>query len=249
MPPDDQNPTMTTGPRPAGPTLAKPDSTSVRPWVTLEGINGVGKTYLADRAVDQLGTRCVPLVELPDHDSDGLPGQVIHALHATGDHFLQTGHPKTETLLLAALQVHRHEATRLEAGQVVLEDRGPYSVAVYQAAVLCATASLDEAFATARTILDLLTQWRPLPTATLLIVDDPRLCRERFERRTGRRASPGEVVLMERVASLYDMFAATLPGPFAFEVLDRTKLDTDACVHRIVAACERVAATPTLEAR
>jgi dTMP kinase len=233
MPPDDQPPAssvLRTAPAPA-PT---------QPWVTLEGTNGVGKTYLARHALQHLGARCVPLIELPDQAPALLPGQVIGALRATGDLFLRTGHPRTETLLLAALQVHRHETTKIGPGQVVLEDRGPYSMAVYQAAILSVDAPLDEAFAVAGRILELLAPWRPLPTATLLLVDDPDHCLGRFEQRTGRQASPSEVALMQRVTSLYRLFAATSPQPF--EILDRTHLDADACVRRIVAACDQAAA-------
>lgn len=233
MPPDDHYPSsgaLRTASGPA-PTQA---------WVTLEGANGVGKTYLAHIALQHLGQRCVPLVELPDQAPALLPGRVIGALRATGDLFLRTGHPRTETLLLAALQVHRHETTKAVPGQVVLEDRGPHSVAVYQAAVLSADAPLDEAFAVATRILELLVQWRPLPVTTLLLVDDPDRCLERFEHRIGREASPSEMALMQRVTSLYRLFAAASPQPF--EVVDRTHLDTDACVRCIVAACDQAAA-------
>ena len=105
--------------------------------VALEGANGVGKTYLAHRAAALLGSHCHLVAELPDSAAADLPGHVISALHATGDPFLRTGVPLTETLLLAALQVHRYESLPpLARGTVVLEDRGPLSVAVYQAVIL-----------------------------------------------------------------------------------------------------------------
>ncbi|OHV27518.1 hypothetical protein BCD49_38755 [Pseudofrankia sp. EUN1h] len=200
----------------------------------------MGKSYLARRAATELGDRCVPLVELSDSHPGLLPGRIIDALLAGGDPFLRTGCPQTETLLLAALQVHRYETTTVRAGQVVLEDRGPHSVAVYQAAVLGGdAASDDETFTEAQGLLDLMARWRPLPGRTILVLDDPASCRRRFEERLGRPALPGEIGLMERVTRLYGRFAAALPH--RFEVLDRRRLDANACADSIVAVCRQAA--------
>lgn len=210
------------------------------PWVSLEGINGVGKTYLAARAARVLGNRCVPLVELPDATPALLPGQVIAALRIAGDAFLRTGHPRTETLLLAALQVHRHESTTALPGQIVLEDRGPHSVAAYQAAILSGyDGRMDETAAVriAHTILKVMAQWRPLPQKTLLLVDDPGRCLARFEARIGQRASSDEHALMARVGRIYQLLVESMP----MYVVDRRQLDEDACVAAIVNACHRAA--------
>jgi dTMP kinase len=214
--------------------------TTAEPWVTLEGINGVGKSYLAGEAARLLGDQCVPLVELPDSPPRLLPRTIIDALAAGGDPFLRTGHPRTETLLLAALQVHRHETTAIGAGQVVLEDRGPHSVAIYQAAVLTGDAAdPDQTFAEAQSLLNLMTQWRPLPGKTILLVDEPATCQRRFEERLGRPSRPSEITLMERAAQLYDRFAAAVPHQL--EVLDRRRLDDGSCVDAIVSACQQAA--------
>jgi len=215
--------------------------TAALPWITLEGINGVGKSYLARRVATELGDQCVPLVELPDSPPNLLPGRIIDALLAGGDPFLRTGCPRTETLLLAALQVHRHETTTALPGQVVLEDRGPHSVAVYQAAILAGDAvSDDETFTEAQALLDLIARWRPLPGRTILLLDDPVSCRRRFEERLGRPAHPSEIGLMERVTRLYDRFAAA--SPHQFDVLDRRRLDADACADSITSICRQAAA-------
>ncbi|MFJ6776377.1 hypothetical protein ACIQOV_36380 [Kitasatospora sp. NPDC091257] len=96
-------------------------------------------------AAAALGELCVPLLELPDSRPQGLAGQVIAALYTGGDRFLRTGHPRTETLLLAALQVHRYESLpAVGDGRTVLEDRGPASVTAYQAAVLAEAAGATE---------------------------------------------------------------------------------------------------------
>lgn len=205
------------------------------PAVALEGTNGTGKTYLARRAAVSLPGLCHLLPELPDSPPASLPGQVIAALRAGGGPFLRSGAPRTETLLLAALHVHRHEALpRLPPGTVVLEDRGPLSAAVYQAAVLC-PADQDAAVAAAGQILALIAAWRPLPARTLLLTDAPERCLERFGRRTGRPASPDEAALMTAVAVLYSRVAARYPGQVS--VVDRRVLDEDACAAAVTQAC------------
>jgi thymidylate kinase len=207
--------------------------TATRPHaVALEGTNGAGKTYLARRAAALAGPSCHLIPELPD--SGGLTAQVITALQAGGDPFLRTGVPRTETLLLAALQVHRAETLPpLASGTTVLEDRGPLSVAVYQAVILH-PGNPAAALAAAEQILALIGQWRPLPHA-LLLTDDPRRCRDRLTRRSGRPPSPGEAHLMTEAAGLYELIAAR--SPRGITILDRRELDEDACADAIARSC------------
>ncbi|MGH3897511.1 MAG: hypothetical protein ACRDTA_04500 [Pseudonocardiaceae bacterium] len=206
------------------------------PWIAVEGTNATGKTYLVRQAIDALGPRCLPLTELPDTPAALLPGRIIEALHTSGDPFLRTGVPRTETLLLAALQVHRHETALPRPGQIVLEDRGPHSVAVYQAVILCGgDANDDELLCTARTILELIMRWRPLPPRVLLLVDDPGTCLARFEQRAGRAARADEELLMRRVGCLYELLADL--DPARFQVLDRRLLTEQQCVAAILDAC------------
>lgn len=217
------------------------------PIVALEGANGTGKTYLARRAAADLGNRCHLLAELSDSHPASLPGRVIAALRAGGGQFLRTGTPRTETLLLAALHVHRHEALpHLSPGTVVLEDRGPLSVAVYQAAVLH-SGDQDAAVAAADRILTLIAQGRPLPTQTLLVTDEPGRCLERFELRTGRPADAGEAALMSATASLYSLIAARHPGELT--IVDRRLTGEAACVAAITQACLAAASPAALPAR
>ena len=180
--------------------------------VAMEGANGTGKTYLARRAAAALGDRCHLLAELSESPAGTLTGQVIAALRDGGGQFLQSGTPRTETLLLAALQVHRHETLpALRPGTVMLEDRGPLSVAVYQAVILH-PGDQDAALAAAERVLALIAQWRPLPSLTLLLADDPGRRQVRFEQRVRRPASCGEARLMNAAAGLYDLIAARRPG-------------------------------------
>jgi thymidylate kinase len=203
--------------------------------VALEGTNGVGKTYLAHRAAALLGSRCRLVAELPDSAAADLPGHVISALRGAGDAFLRTGVPLTETLLLAALQVHRYESLPpLTSRTVVLEDRGPLSVAVYQAVILH-PGDPDAALARAGQILTLIGQWRPLPSRVLLLTDDPGRCQDRAARRNGHAPGSSDLALIDAAAALYEQLAAR--DPAGYIVLDRRQIGEDACIRAIADLC------------
>ncbi|WP_158632386.1 thymidylate kinase [Micromonospora sp. Llam0] len=187
-------------------------------WVSVEGINGVGKTYLSSRLANRLGGSCRMLSELTDQGAgqgpDQLAGRVVAALTGPGGTFLRTGHPLTETFALLALKVYEYERLTRTAPRppaVVLEDRGPDTVAVYQAAILGSGQPPDVAQQAMRRLGETVELWRPQPTLTLLLVDDLDRCIDRFEARLGAPLAPADRDLLARIARLYDGLAAAHP--------------------------------------
>ncbi|MFD3328592.1 thymidylate kinase [Streptomyces sp. NPDC058701] len=192
-------------------------------WVSVEGINGIGKTSAVQALAAACGARCLSLAELTDQAADSLPGQVIAALATGGDAFLRTGHPVAETLALLALKVREYErleSRRLVGVDFVLEDRGVDSVAVYQAAILAAGHAGTQPQAVAGRILAAAARWRPLPDATVLMVGDRAAATARFAARTGRTLAPRDLAVIDQADRLYRDVAAADPGRFT--VLDVT---------------------------
>jgi len=180
-------------------------------WVSVEGVNGVGKTTAARSAAAMLGTRCLLLEELTDQPGDTLPGRVIGALAAGKDPFLRGGHPVAETLALLALQVRKAErlAGRDLAGiDVILEDRGVDTVAVYQAVIMCSQHPALQPEEVARHVLSATLRWRPLPDATILLTGDLPVCARRFASRIGHPLAPADMQVIERIDALYRTVAA-----------------------------------------
>jgi dTMP kinase len=180
-------------------------------WVSIEGINGVGKTSTARSAAAMLGSRCLLLDELTDQPGDTLPGRVIAALAARNDPFLRTGHPVAETLALLALQVRKAErlAGRDMAGvDVIVEDRGVDTITVYQAVIMCSQYPETPPEEVARHVLSATLRWRPLPDATILLTGDPSVCARRFAGRIGHPLAPADVQMIERTGALYRKLAA-----------------------------------------
>jgi dTMP kinase len=210
-------------------------------WVSVEGVNGVGKTYLTRRLAEQLGPECVRVAEVTDQAGDRLPGRVIDVLSSAGDTFLRTGHPLTETFALLALKVREYEhlqattGTRAAGPGLVVEDRGVDTVAVYQAVILGGDAPLEELCALARRIQAAVGRWRPPPDHSVLLLDDLEVCLGRMQARLGRRLSPGERTLVARVEQLYQRLAASEPR--RWWVVDRRGRDEEQTLNSIAAAC------------
>jgi dTMP kinase len=183
-------------------------------WVSVEGINGVGKTSATRSAAAMLGTRCLLLDELTDQPGDTLYGRVIAALATENDLFLRTGHPVAETLALLALQARKaeHLAGRDMAGvDVIVEDRGVDTIAVYQAVILCSGYPETPPEEVARHVLAATLRWRPLPDATILLTDDPSVCARRFADRIGHPLTRSDLQIIEHIDALYRKMAARDP--------------------------------------
>ncbi|MFJ6140273.1 dTMP kinase [Kitasatospora sp. NPDC092286] len=210
-----------------GPRRTSDDSD--RPlWVSVEGINGVGKTTAVRATAASLGSRCLRLDELTDQAADTLPGRVIAALSADGDVCLRTGHPIVETLALLALkfrEVERLTPELLDGVDVIVEDRGVDSVAVCQGAILHTEHRATPARVVAEQILATARQWRSMPDATLLLTGDREVCTARFAARIGRTLPASALKVIEQTEQLYQELAAAEPDRFT--VIDVTGYDRE----------------------
>jgi dTMP kinase len=207
--------------------------------ISIEGLNGVGKTHLTTRLLARIinTDRPVLLEEFSQRPQtgggdlgQGLLRALINAAH--GDPFLRSGHPGAETLLLLAIKMFDYEtgcAAALVEGRTVIEGRSVHSIAVYQSLIACID---DEAaHKRARRILDLAAAWRQLPDLTILITDDVTTAVRRAETRDGNRYTGKQWQLHHRAAALFDRLAAEDPHRIA--VLDRRRLPAEALIDQM----------------
>lgn len=197
--------------------------------ISVEGLNGVGKTYLTALLARQLPAPPLVVEEFAARNDKGsdLGAVIIRTLYgaAVGDPFLRSGHPGAETLALLAVKMFDFERCRasLAAGQLVIEGRSVHSTAVYQS-LICHPDDDSAACEQARGLLNLAAAWRPMPDLTILIVDDTSTAIGRAQRRDGRTYNAEQRHVHERAALLYARLA--LADPARMPVLDRRALST-----------------------
>lgn len=158
-------------------------------WISLDGTDGVGKTTLLRELVHHLR------LTYPDHKVDKFPefsstavGSLIRR-RVEQRYFFQMGDgehlPIGETLVLAsdlALQIEtlQREITEDEP-RILVSDRGPLSLVVYQANRLAQYAGLS--YAEATSWVDRLLSLLPTPDLTVVLHADEVTLRERLRER------------------------------------------------------------------
>ncbi|MEE1931522.1 thymidylate kinase [Streptomyces sp. TRM 70351] len=198
------------------------------PLISAEGLNGVGKTYLTNRAVEVLAVKPLMLDEFSQR-AGGRPGlgeALLTSLRqaSAGDPFLRGGTPMAEALILMAIKRHDLDTvlSDLASGRTVVEGRCVDTTAVCQA-LLLHPGDMDAALKTAIDLLDLASSYRPLPDLTILVTDDASKALERAQRRD-RCVFTGEQADFMRVAGeLFEQLAAT--DPARYRVVDRRSVD------------------------
>lgn len=196
--------------------------------VSVDGITGIGKTYLTLHAVDALDAQPVQLAEFSQRaDADPGPGKaLLRSLReaSAGDPFLRGGAPLAETMILLAIKRHDLDTVipELSSGRTVVEGRGVDTTAVCQALQLHA-GDEEAALETAVALLDLASSYRPLPDLTILITDDSDHAVTRAQQRDQCVFTPEQVTFMRDAGALYERLAAT--DPARYRIVDRRSVD------------------------
>jgi dTMP kinase len=206
------------------------------PLISVDGITGVGKTYLTHRALDTVQDRPLLLEGFSQRET-GYPGLgkgLLRALREAsgGDPFLRGGAPLAEALILLAIKRHDLDIVlpELSGGRAVIEGRSIDSTAVCQALLLHPDnpgAALQSAVA----LLDLAAAYRPLPDLTILITDDTVPAVTRTQRRDQCVLTSEQITFMRGAAELFERVAAT--DPARYRILDRRTVDEHAAAEQI----------------
>jgi dTMP kinase len=173
--------------------------------ITLEGIDGTGKSTLAQelgRWLERAGVRAA----LQREPTATWMGEAIRRAH------LEQAAPLAVTFLFLADRAQHTLAVRdqVERGTVVVCDRYMDSTVAYQGAALSGLprlASLD-LLGWVRALHD---PWVLVPDLTLLLVDDPARCIERVKRHRGATSMFEDAAFLARVQDNYKRLAAAEP--------------------------------------
>jgi len=194
------------------------------PLISVDGVTGVGKTYLTSRAVQALHDKPLILEGFSQRE-DGRPGlgeALLGALRgaSAGDPFLRGGTPMAEALILLAIKRYDLDAVvgELSRGRAVIEGRGVDTTAVCQALLLHPDDS-DAALDTAIALLELASAYRPLPDLTILVTDDASEAISRAQQRDQRLFTSEQATFIRAAAELYERLATT--DPARYRIVDR----------------------------
>lgn len=194
--------------------------------ISTEGIPGVGKTYLTNRAVDRFlhQKQVIMLDEFNERRNGrpGLGGELHEALRAASNHdyFVRGGTPVAEAFLWLAIK--RDDFDRIQDsllhGMTVIEGRSVDSTAACQAVLIHPT-DTEAALEEAQLLLGMASRFRPLPDLTILVTDDPNAAIARAETRDRRSFSSDQRAFVHAVNLLYTELAHA--DPVRWRVLDR----------------------------
>ncbi|MFE9968670.1 thymidylate kinase [Streptomyces sp. NPDC005525] len=206
------------------------------PLISAEGLNGVGKTYLTNRAVEALDDKPLMLDEFSQR-ANGRPGlgeALLRSLReaSAGDPFLRGGIPMTEALILMAIKRHDLDTVipELSSGRAVVEGRSVDTTAVCQALLLHPD-DPDAALETATALLELASSYRPLPDLTILVTDDASEALVRAQQRDQCVFTSEQATFMREACALFEQLAAT--DPARYRVVDRRNADEHEAAEQI----------------
>lgn len=198
------------------------------PLISVEGITGVGKTYLANRAVEALDDKPLRLDGFSQR-ANGRPGlgeALLRCLREASaeDPFLRGGTPLAEAVFLLAIKRYDLDTVipELSNGRAVIEGRGVDSTAVCQALQLRPD-NLDAALETATALVEFAASYRPLPDLTILVTDDASEAVVRAQRRDRRVFTTEQATFMREACALFEQLAAT--DPARYRIVDRRSVD------------------------
>lgn len=209
------------------------------PLVSVEGITGIGKTYLTERAVESLHDKPLLLDGLSQRadQQPGLGRALLSSLReaSAGDPFLRGGAPLAEAMILLAIKRHDLDAIipELSSGRTVVEGRSVDTTAVCQALLLHPD-DTDAALDTATALLEFASSYRPLPDLTVLITGAPAVAVMRAQRRDRYSFTSEQTTFMEKASALFERLAATAPQ--RYRVVDRRVVDEHQAAARIQAS-------------
>ncbi|HTJ68159.1 MAG TPA: hypothetical protein VL551_11570 [Actinospica sp.] len=197
---------------------------------SVEGNNGMGKTYLMNRVVETLDDKPLILDGFSQRKDGryGLGELLLRALRkaSAGDPFLRGGSPMAEALILLAIKRDDLDsvAAELSTGRTVVEGRCVDTTAVCHG-LLTHPDDLDAALDSAIDLLRLAARFRPLPDLTILVTDDVAASIERAQRRDQSVFTDEQVWFMRETNVLHERLAAA--DPARYRVVDRRHLDED----------------------
>ena len=192
-------------------------NTSVQNYISFEGLEGCGKTFY----LKYLRQRNPSFFILLDEELSDFGVSLFHVLKKR-DGFFRSTQPLREFLGFSMIdldQIHTCVLPALAHKKVVLQDRGADTTCLYAAIQLSEQEKrpLQEVF---HRLFSLRSQFGPVPSHVLLILDDFRTCIERAEQRNGKRYTSEEHTFLQKIDAGFRALVSWYPQRIV--TVDRT---------------------------
>lgn len=206
--------------------------------ITLEGINGIGKTYYFNY-LKSVFNDIYFNGEINDQGHQGINKSIFEILLSTNDRFFDTGNAKMETLLIMAKQANDEERViipRLNNGENVISDRGFDTVCAVQSIMMYRKYGgnimdhFNNVYMTLRT-------FNLLPDKTILLTGDIDSSIRRATLRDGYPYSDSELDILKKESSIFRMLSEIDKDRFVVIDVDR---DTESIKNDLVMTLKRV---------
>lgn len=205
--------------------------------ITIEGISGIGKTYLLNELKEQYreNESIIFHKEIMDEEHKEINKKIFEILFATKNQFFDTGNPKMETLLIIAKRANNDENVIrpvIETGKIVISDRGIDTICVYQSIMLYRKYGGD-LHDYVKCIHNILSRFCLVPNKTILLTGDYKSAINRAEERNKLKYTDEEIEILKLAAELYQYIAKTYQNRFIIIDIDKEELSDDLLNHVI----------------
>jgi len=174
-------------------------------YVTFEGINGVGKTFVLSNFIKLFQSDRFFLV---DENLSNFSARIMEALN-NDDPFFRSGNTFAEALCWYAIDIVEYKnkiENALNQNRIVLQDRGVDTTAVYAAITLSQELNRDvlEIYLELQKIRENI---GAIPDLTFILIGDVDLCIDRIEKRDNRVYSQEEREFLREVDKLFKVIS------------------------------------------
>ncbi len=217
-------------------------------YISLEGIEGVGKTYYQSKltAMSCMEDSSFTVTPSPEISLDGFGKEITDVLANHDDEFFRCGYPLSEAMVFFAMKLFELERTvvpALSANNLVLEDRSVDSNCVYAAVQLAERNRASSARTFYHHLLEIRSKLGFIPDYTILLLDDVEACIERATTRSARRLTYSECTFIKNIYDLYLQLPSLFPERIIAVNLSKVRLDERVLllwetIERIHASCK-----------
>ncbi len=195
-------------------------------FITIEGTDGVGKSYYLTK-LRESGNQVIM-----DEDLEGFGAEIFHILYTKNDIFYRHGNPLQEFLCFLAVEMQESKKVKslLKNGDV-MKDRGVDTICMYAALQM-----EGDFLKNYKKLLGITKKVVKLPNLTYVLTDDFEKIVERGQKRIGRSYSEDEQTFLRKVHEGYNILIKEFPKRIKeVSLKNRTEIEIISLLNKVSA--------------